>query len=241
MEKVYSLLQAEVTASEGRTITFMDSNTGDKAQKGRPWEGFEKKNRERQDRELKNYIEEAIKLKKLAYLIKGNRKGRAKQADNPLGEWAAPTMKMKPVIDGKEESILMIVLRKEVWESRKDTYTTLLGFSGEQVNSLGEISLQITLGMIPSTMHFAVLYPSEIGPKFIMSEYQDIRRCEQIKRLKESFPEAPLMVSECVNLEEKVIVYQKYPEQTMTIGRQLTTQFKQELVKLLRDNADIFA
>ncbi|GKF54405.1 hypothetical protein Tco_0161315 [Tanacetum coccineum] len=72
------------------------------------------------------------------------------------------------------------------------------------------------LGMIPSTMHSAVL-------------------------LKESLPEASLMVSECVNLEEKMIVNQKHPEQTMIIERQLPTQLKQKLVKLLRDNADIFA
>ncbi|GKC56037.1 reverse transcriptase domain-containing protein [Tanacetum coccineum] len=84
-------------------------------------------------------------------------------------------------------------LRNEVRERRKDIYTTLSGFFGEQVSPLGEISLQITvgeaphhrskqitflivrsdspqnilfgrtaiaeLGMIPSTMHFAVLYP----------------------------------------------------------------------------------
>ncbi|GJR39012.1 hypothetical protein Tco_1214696 [Tanacetum coccineum] len=34
----------------------------------------------------------------------------------------------------------------------------------------------IGLGMIPSTMHSAVLYQSEAGPRFIMSEYQDVRR-----------------------------------------------------------------
>ncbi|GKB33115.1 hypothetical protein Tco_0872516 [Tanacetum coccineum] len=89
-----------------------------------------------------------------------------------------------------------------VWEMRKDVYTTLLGLSGEQVNPLGEISLQITvgeaphhrseqisflivrsdssqnmlfertaiaeLGMIPSTMHSAVLCQSEEGLRVIM-------------------------------------------------------------------------
>ncbi|GKC89716.1 hypothetical protein Tco_1150365, partial [Tanacetum coccineum] len=126
----------------------------------------------------------------------------------------------------------------------RDVYITLSGFSGEQVSPLREISLLITvgeaphhrseqitflivrfdspnnmllerteiagLGMIPSTMHSAVLYQSKDGPRVIMSEYQDVRRCE-------------------------------YPEQTVTIGRQLPAKAKQELIKLLKDNADIFA
>ncbi|GJR80357.1 hypothetical protein Tco_0151142 [Tanacetum coccineum] len=57
------------------------------------------------------------------------------------------------------------------------------------------------LEMIPSTMHYAVMHQSEMGPRVIMSEYQDIRICKQIKRLKESLPKAPLVVSECVNPE----------------------------------------
>ncbi|GJW54172.1 hypothetical protein Tco_0098257 [Tanacetum coccineum] len=40
-------------------------------------------------------------------------------------------------------------LRKEVRERRKDIYTTLSGFFGEQVIPLGEISLQITIGEAP--------------------------------------------------------------------------------------------
>ncbi|GJT07182.1 hypothetical protein Tco_0841644 [Tanacetum coccineum] len=54
------------------------------------------------------------------------------------------------------------------------------------------------LGMIPSTMHSAVLYQSEIGPRVIMSEYQNIRRCEHVKRLKESLSKTPVKVSEFV-------------------------------------------
>ncbi|GKF18689.1 hypothetical protein Tco_0063607 [Tanacetum coccineum] len=96
------------------------------------------------------------------------------------------------------------------------------------------------LRMIPSTMYFAVLYQSEDGPRVIMSEYQDVRRYELVKRLKETPSEAPLQVSECFNTEEKIIINSRYPEQTVTIGRQLPTKAKQELIKLLKDNADVF-
>ncbi|GKB62614.1 hypothetical protein Tco_0918800 [Tanacetum coccineum] len=108
-------------------------------------------------------------------------------------------------------------LHKEVRERRKDVYATLSGFSGEQINPLGEVSLLKTVREAPH------------------------HRCEQVKRLKESLSEAPLEVSECINPKEKVIVNHRYPEQTVTIRRQLPTQFKQKLVKLLRSNADIFA
>ncbi|GJT74299.1 reverse transcriptase domain-containing protein [Tanacetum coccineum] len=97
------------------------------------------------------------------------------------------------------------------------------------------------LGMIPSMMHSAVLYQSEVGPRVIMSKYQDVRRCELVKRVKETPLEGPLQVSECFNLEEKIIINSRYPEQTMTIGRQLLTKAKQELIKLLKDNAIVFA
>ncbi|GKE14249.1 hypothetical protein Tco_1421826, partial [Tanacetum coccineum] len=59
-------------------------------------------------RELKSQIEEAIKSRKLSHLIKGIRKGKAKQTDTQLGEWIALTVKAEPITEGKEELILMI-------------------------------------------------------------------------------------------------------------------------------------
>ncbi|GKD38037.1 hypothetical protein Tco_1258244, partial [Tanacetum coccineum] len=229
-------------------------------------------------RELKSQIEEAVRSGKLAHLIKGIRKGKAKQADAQLREWIALTVKAEQAMEGKEEPILMIGMvsdplkkkeppkimsieemiflpirnssKKKLEKKMRDVYTTLSGFSNEQVNPLREISLLIIvgeaphhrrLGMIPSTMHSAVLYQSEAGPRVIMSEYQDVRRCELVKRLKETPLEAPLQVSECFNPKEKIIINSRCPEQTVTIRRQLLTKAKQELIKLLKDNADVFA
>ncbi|GJY06321.1 hypothetical protein Tco_0373375 [Tanacetum coccineum] len=59
-------------------------------------------------RELKIQIEEAVRLGKLAHLIKGSRKGKTKLADAQLGEWIAPTVKAKQATERKEEPILMI-------------------------------------------------------------------------------------------------------------------------------------
>nr|GFA26576.1 putative reverse transcriptase domain-containing protein [Tanacetum cinerariifolium] len=46
LEKAYCFLQAEEIASEGKSITFMDSNTMEKPLKERPWKGSRKKNKE---------------------------------------------------------------------------------------------------------------------------------------------------------------------------------------------------
>ncbi|GJW38715.1 hypothetical protein Tco_0064560 [Tanacetum coccineum] len=70
------------------------------------------------------------------------------------------------------------------------------------------------LGTIPSTRHSAVLYQSKVGPRAIMSE--------------------------CVSPQEKVVINPKYPEQTVVIRRQLPMQFKKQLIKLQRDNVDVF-
>ncbi|GJU88762.1 hypothetical protein Tco_1301185 [Tanacetum coccineum] len=280
MEKTYTWLQAEETASKGKPITFMDKITGDKTQKGRPWEGSRKTNREKQDRfnpykepnleilqsltkspreilvtekvgntstkppkmvskirdtskycefhqdyghdtnacrELKNQIEEAVNSKRKGRAGRG-RKRRANPHDRDpilisvlVYERQVGTVQLD---EGVACDIIyehcFLKLRKEVRERRKDVYTTLLGFFDEQVSPLGEISLLITvgealhqrseqitflkvwsdsmqnmlfgrtaigeLGMIPPTMHSAVLYESEIGPRVIMSEYQDITR-----------------------------------------------------------------
>ncbi|GJU23459.1 hypothetical protein Tco_1156801 [Tanacetum coccineum] len=51
----------------------------------------------------------------------------------------------------------------------------------------------------------------------------------------------PIEVSECFNPEEKIIINPKYPEQTVTIGRQLPTKSKQRLINLLKDNANVLA
>nr|GEW59201.1 hypothetical protein [Tanacetum cinerariifolium] len=59
-------------------------------------------------RELENQIKEAIKSGKLGHLVKGIRKGKAKQIDTQLREWAAPLVKAEPATERKDEHILMI-------------------------------------------------------------------------------------------------------------------------------------
>ncbi|GJZ63644.1 hypothetical protein Tco_0620065 [Tanacetum coccineum] len=74
-----------------------------------------------------------------------------------------------------------------------------------------------------------------------MSEYQDVRRFELVKRLKKTSPEAPLYISECFNPAGKIIINSRYLEKTVTIKRKLLTKAKQDLIKMLKDDVDVFA
>ncbi|GJV43226.1 hypothetical protein Tco_1427762 [Tanacetum coccineum] len=171
MDKAYSWLQAEETASEGRPVTFMDEGIGEILPRGKPWEGVGRKNKEKRDwyspykeailrilqnltkspreilvsekvgktfvkppkmvskakdtskycefhhdyghetnacQELKSQIEESVKSGKLSHLVKRNKKGKAKQMDAQLGDCATPVVEAEPIMEGKEDPILMV-------------------------------------------------------------------------------------------------------------------------------------
>ncbi|GJV11964.1 hypothetical protein Tco_1353505 [Tanacetum coccineum] len=61
------------------------------------------------------------------------------------------------------------------------------------------------------------------------------------KKLKEASQEVTKGILNCVDAEERVDVNDKYPEQTIVIGKQLPTSFKKKLWDLLKSNADVFA
>ncbi|GJX16323.1 hypothetical protein Tco_0217155 [Tanacetum coccineum] len=83
------------------------------------------------------------------------------------------------------------VLRLDEEPAWHRIYRTLLLKLRKDSEKGGRTTAIAELGKTPSTMHYAVLYQSEEGPRVIMSEYQDIRRCEQVKRIKESLSEVP--------------------------------------------------
>nr|GEY57671.1 hypothetical protein [Tanacetum cinerariifolium] len=124
-------------------------------------------------------------------------------------------------------------LQKEVRERRKYVYTTLTGFFGD---------LNCHRRIKNDTIHNALRSLKLVkiktqGHHVRVPRHKEMRT---IQRLKESHSKGPLTLSECVNPEEKVVVNLKYPKLTVTIGRQLPMHFKQKLIKLLRDNVDVF-
>ncbi|GJW70691.1 hypothetical protein Tco_0127608 [Tanacetum coccineum] len=64
---------------------------------------------------------------------------------------------------------------------------------------------------------------------------------EGAKRARKIHATSEERIISCVNTEEQIIVNDKYPDQTVTIEKQLPNHFKKEMQSLLKSNADIFA
>ncbi|GKF53944.1 hypothetical protein Tco_0160854 [Tanacetum coccineum] len=62
-----------------------------------------------------------------------------------------------------------------------------------------------------------------------------------MKKVRETPLASKKWVFGCTKAEEKVVINDKYPEQTVTIENQLPEHFKERLWDLLRSNADVFA
>ncbi|GJX19451.1 hypothetical protein Tco_0222128 [Tanacetum coccineum] len=62
-----------------------------------------------------------------------------------------------------------------------------------------------------------------------------------LKKIKEASPPDIQGILSYTNAEERVIVNEKYQEQTIIIGKQLPENFKEKLRNLLKSNADVFA
>ncbi|GJV74143.1 reverse transcriptase domain-containing protein [Tanacetum coccineum] len=113
-------------------------------------------------------------------------------------------------------------LNPTIKATKVDLKTPLVGFSGKRSWSVGEVLLEITIGDAPSQ-------EQKLLTSLLNEEGQKIPSTSKER------------VLSCFNTEEKVIVNDKYPDQTVTIGKQLPDHFKKELQNLLKSNADVFA
>ncbi|GJZ67664.1 hypothetical protein Tco_0630904 [Tanacetum coccineum] len=107
----------------------------------------------------------------------------------------------------------------------KDVYTTLSGFSGEQVTPLGEISVLIMIGEAShhrsEQITFLIVRSDSPNNMFLgRTTIAGLR-----------------MVPSTMHF---AVLYQ-LEAGSIPIERQLPTKAKQELIKLLKDNADVFA
>ncbi|GKD26121.1 reverse transcriptase domain-containing protein [Tanacetum coccineum] len=92
--------------------------------------------------------------------------------------------------------------------------------------------------IIVSTIHKAIKFHNEKGIGTVFSIDEDDEGVKRARKIPATNKERILS---CVNAEEKIIVNDKYPDQTVTIGRQLPNHFKKELQNLLKSNANVFA
>ncbi|GJT24217.1 reverse transcriptase domain-containing protein [Tanacetum coccineum] len=97
------------------------------------------------------------------------------------------------------------------------------------------------MGIIVSMIYRAIKFYTPRGIGTIFSTYEPDKIGEGQKKLKEAPPTVMKGVLSYMDTEEKIVVNEKYPEQTVIIGKQLPTNFKKKLQDLLRSNANVFA
>ncbi|GJX49237.1 hypothetical protein Tco_0276082 [Tanacetum coccineum] len=124
------------------------------------------------------------------------------------------------------------------------TRMEVLDFVIIRSNSLYNILLKRTamqrMGIVVSIIHMAIKFhtPRGIGTTFSMYEPDKIGGH---KKLKEASPMVAKGILSCVDVEERIVFKDKYPEQIIIIVKQMATRVKQKLKDLLRSNADVFA
>ncbi|GKA51647.1 hypothetical protein Tco_0744843 [Tanacetum coccineum] len=196
-----------------------------------------------QFRELRQHIEEAVKSGKLAHMVKGIKKGKEKASDTQLGKWKKGVKDIVLV----EASILMVLITTRThlpldysgWIPRYhslDSQETILGLS-ERSNSPYNLLLKRTtmqkIGIIASTIHASIKFHTPSGIGTVFSTYEPNKVEEGQKKVKEIVLEVTKDVLIHVDAEERITVNDKYPEQTIVIGKLLPISFKKKLQDLL--------
>ncbi|GKF17854.1 hypothetical protein Tco_0062772, partial [Tanacetum coccineum] len=150
---------------------------------------------------------------------------------------------IKAKIFGSESSgeIPLEIIIGDAPLARKETLNFVIAKSNLPYNILlGRTSMQ-KMVIIVSTIHGAIQFHTTKGIGTVFSTYESDKVKEGMKKVRETPPTSEKGVFSCIVAEEKEVINNKYPEQTITIERQLSKHFKGRLRDLLRANAYIFA
>ncbi|GJS95539.1 hypothetical protein Tco_0802507 [Tanacetum coccineum] len=206
-------------------------------------------------RQLRNQIEEAVKSGQLSHLVKGIKKERVKTSENQRTEGK------KDKSTAPAEAPILMIRQDESYTKNKFESLTFEGKeitfpSGDSNSStpveknpgqLGNPSgnhdrtAMQRMGIVVSTIHGAIKFHTAEGIGTVFSTYESDKVKEEVKKVRKTPPASEKGVFSCTTAEEKVIINNKYPEQTVTIGKQLPEHFKRRLRDLLKANADVFA
>ncbi|GJV90978.1 hypothetical protein Tco_1538791 [Tanacetum coccineum] len=143
-------------------------------------------------------------------------------------------------------------LKPFIQSLRVDSKIPLVGFSGEKSWPLGEVPLEIMIGEGPltttKTLNFVIM-GSDSPHNIILGRtamqqmgiYNPREPEEEQRATSKEHQEEVKYILSCVDAEERIMVNDQYPEQTIAIGRQLPTKIKIRLQGLLRAYVDVFA
>ncbi|GJS79644.1 reverse transcriptase domain-containing protein [Tanacetum coccineum] len=122
--------------------------------------------------------------------------------------------------------------------SRIETLNFVIVRSDSSHNMLlGRTAMQ-RMGIVVSTIHGAIKLHTKKGIIIVLSADETDEGTKRARKILSTNEERVLS---CVNTEEKIIVNDKYLDQTVTIEKQLPEHFKKELQNLLKSNTDVFA
>ncbi|GJV13602.1 hypothetical protein Tco_1355143 [Tanacetum coccineum] len=211
----------------------------------------------------RHQIEEAVKLGRLAHLVKEVRKRKVNVLDTQLGEWkkgdkgTTPTKGLFLMISRRNNN----PKRKLTEESTRRLGKIMFPLFQEMTTPLIQLSKRLRSPDDKRTLLASQRSPSGNSDKegpFVRTKvlafvivrsnslhYLILERTAMQKMAivnhKETSQEATKDTLSCMNVEEEIVINDKYPDQTVIIGRQLPTSFKKRLRDLLKTNADIFA
>nr|GFB77308.1 reverse transcriptase domain-containing protein [Tanacetum cinerariifolium] len=96
------------------------------------------------------------------------------------------------------------------------------------------------MGIVVFIIHAAIKFHTPSGIGIVLLTYEPNKVEAGQKKVKETIPKVTKDFLSCVDAKERIIVNEKYHEQTVVIRKQLPTSFKRKLQDLLRSNADVF-
>ncbi|GKE33106.1 reverse transcriptase domain-containing protein, partial [Tanacetum coccineum] len=102
---------------------------------------------------------------------------------------------------------------------------------------LGRTTMQ-RMGILVLTIHGAIKFHTKKRIETVLLIDEANKGTRRARKIPATSKERVLS---CVNAEEKIIVNNKYLNQTVTIRKHLPDHFKKELQNLLKSNADVFA
>nr|GEW53766.1 reverse transcriptase domain-containing protein [Tanacetum cinerariifolium] len=204
-------------------------------------------------RHLKVQIQEAINSRQLSHLVKGIKKRKAKLIDTPRGEG-----KKDKSTAPAEAPILMINIKDC---ATKNTVSESMAYkegimfppvtrvnnapviieAAEFERKVGRVYMDIgstckKIGIVVLTIHGDIKFHTKKGVRTVLSVGEAE---EETKKAIRTLTISKERIPSCDDTK-KIIVNDKYPEQMVTIRKQLTEHFKKDLRNLLRANADIF-
>ncbi|GJU30916.1 reverse transcriptase domain-containing protein [Tanacetum coccineum] len=154
-----------------------------------------------QCRELRHHIKEAVKSGQLAHLVKRIKKGKAKVSDIQLGE------------------VPLEITIGDAPFSRIEILNFVIMRSNSSHNQLLEKTVIQQMGIVVSTIYGAIKFHTPKGIGTVFSTRDSYKTGEEQEKLKETSQKDTNDIISCVDAEERIVINDKYREQTIAIGK----------------------